>query len=332
MRTTTMQDIARAAGVSLATVGRVLHGGYVSAEKREKIERAIADLNYIPNRSASNLKRSDSLTIGHLMRYNPNGLHAQINRHLTESARQRGYDVASATIYTDSGLEQARELVSQRVDGIIISCGSMMREDEILSLTDMGVPLVMVERWVDLPKVDRVVNNDLLGARTAVERMIAAGRRHIGYVGPRFTASIERDRHQGWKDALEQAGLPEGPSVLTEDFMADMGRAAAERILDSGAACDGIFCASDILAAGVMQALYAAGLRVPDDVLMTGYDNTIAELLSPRIASVALDYETVCERAMDLLLRRISDPDLPAQEAVVDPVYTDHQEGSFHHE
>ena len=136
------------------------------------------------------------------------------------------------------------------------------------------------------------------------------------------------------QDFLEQAGVETRvQSAITMGQVAEayIPRRAIRhlekgRVVIFGAGAGLPYFSTDTVAAQRALEVHA------DEVLMAGYDNTIAELLSPRIASVALDYETVCERAMDLLLRRISDPDLPAQEAVVDPVYTDHQEGSFHHE
>ena len=322
MNNVTLQDVAQAAGVSLATVSRALHGGYVSAEKRRRIEEAVRALRYIPNQSAAALKRNRSRTIGHLMHFHDNLLASRINTGLARAAREKGYSLFSAT---SSGGEDSRrmaeELISRRMDGMVVTSCRELPAETAAHLAEVGIPTVLIERWAPGAVGDRIRIDDIAGARCAVAQRLAAGRKRVAFIGcGDFSQEVERQRLWGYREALESAGVPEETRLirLTEAYTPEEGRQAMEAILESGG-CDAVFCASDLLAAGVLQSLYRRSIRVPDQIAVTGYDNTVSAMLSPQISSVALDCDEIGRQAMALLLRRMEDPALEEKEITILP-------------
>ena len=322
MNNVTLQDVAQAAGVSLATVSRALHGGYVSAEKRRRIEEAVRALRYIPNQSAAALKRNRSRTIGHLMHFHDNLLTSRINTGLARAAREKGYSLFSVT---SSGGEDSRrmaeELISRRMDGMVVTSCRELPAETAAHLAEVGIPTVLIERWAPGAVGDRIRIDDVAGARCAVAQRLAAGRKRVAFIGcGDFSQEVERQRLWGYREALESAGVPEETRLirLTEAYTPEEGRQAMEAILESGG-CDAVFCASDLLAAGVLQSLYRRSIRVPDQIAVTGYDNTVSAMLSPQISSVALDCDEIGRQAMALLLRRMEDPALEEKEITILP-------------
>ena len=322
MNNVTLQDVAQAAGVSLATVSRALHGGYVSAEKRRRIEEAVRALRYIPNQSAAALKRNRSRTIGHLMHFHDNLLASRINTGLARAAREKGYSLFSVT---SSGGEDSRrmaeELISRRMDGMVVTSCRELPAETAAHLAEVGIPTVLIERWAPGAVGDRIRIDDVAGARCAVAQRLAAGRKRVAFIGcGDFSQEVERQRLWGYREALESAGVPEETRLirLTEAYTPEEGRQAMEAILESGG-CDAVFCASDLLAAGVLQSLYRRSIRVPDQIAVTGYDNTVSAMLSPQISSVALDCDEIGRQAMALLLRHMEDPALEEKEITILP-------------
>lgn len=330
-----MSDVAKRAGVSIATVGRVLHNnGYVSADKRVEIEKAIRELGFVPNRIAQGLKRSESRIFGHMVAFNMNMQVDLISRAFDEAASQAGYTVLTLTGHRGLAEEDdfIRELIGRRVDGVAISSNQQIGTEQVQRLVDAGIPVVMIERTLDMPLVDRIVVDDWQGAHDAVAHMIRNGHRRIGFVGCSSSHGVERDRRRGYADALAAAGLVENPDWIREadDYSVEFGAGAAEAIF--GPAKDGfdakdfptaIFATSDVLASGVLQHLYVKSLRVPEDVSVVGYDNTVAVLLAPPISSMGLPHERLGEDAVMLLSSRISNREIASRTIIVTPKLAD---------
>ncbi len=323
-----MSDIAKAAGVSLATVGRVLHNnGYVSEEKRQEIERIIKETGYIPNRIAQGLKKSRSKIIGHLTLFNPNMQYQEISSAVNAAAAESGYQVLTLTCHQGSGEEeqQINDLIGHRVDGVIITSYQALSQEWIGRLLERQIPVVMVERTYDMPLVDRIVVNDLAGSKEAVRHMLHKGHRRIAFVGAALDYQVEKDRYAGYLEALKEAGIVplEQWSQLMPGYSVEAGRKAIDELLHARVSPTAVFMTSDIFACGVLQVLYERGLRVPDDLSLIGYDNTLSALLSPPITSVGLPFEKIGDHAIRLLLRRMEDPGVSACSVGIDPFLMD---------
>ncbi|MBY0215312.1 LacI family DNA-binding transcriptional regulator [Paenibacillus illinoisensis] len=323
-----MTDIAKKAGVSLATVGRVLHNnGYVSKEKREQIEQIIKETGYVPNKIAQGLKASRSNIFGHLTLFNDNMQYKGISSAINASAVKEGYQVLTLTYHEDSGEEehQINELIGHRVEGVFITSNCSIPEKLIRRLSDEQIPVVMIERTYDMPQVDRIVVNDFLGSHGAVRHMIEKGHRQIGFIGSELTQQVEIDRYQGYLKALEEVNIIADNAwiKLMPDYTLDFGRQAMNELLNSDSPPSAVFMTSDIFACGVLQTLYDQKLRVPEDISLIGYDNTLSALLSPPLTSVGLPYNKIGEHAVELLLRRIKDFSYESSTIEIEPFLMD---------
>ncbi|HNB51006.1 MAG TPA: LacI family DNA-binding transcriptional regulator [Anaerolineales bacterium] len=328
--TVKMADIAQAAGVSLATVGRVLHkSGYVSPENREKIERLIQDLGYVPNKMAQGLKNRQSKLIGHLMVFNPNMLFAKISLAVNQAALAQGFHVLSMTGHRDLQEEEAQvnELLGHQVDGVIITSNGHIPRALIQKLVELNIPVVMVERTYDLPQVDRIRVDDLSGAEEAVQHLIAHGHQRIGFIGMENFHEVEELRYQGYCQALARAGVESVAQYicLMPEYSVEAGAQAMETLLKLAEPPTAVFTTSDLFACGVLQALYQHGKRVPEDLSLVGYDDTLSTLLAPPVTSVGLSLEEIGENAIALLLQRMTAMDSPANVVTIKTVLIERQ-------
>lgn len=307
----TMSDIARLAGVSVATVGRVLNRkGYASQEVRLKVESAAAQLGYVPNSLARALKSSRSGLVGGLVMGNENNLYQRIDRHLIEAAESRGYHVV--IVQAGERPERAvREFIGMGVDGLAVISHPGVPGEAFQLLRQRSIPVVAVERTYEQPWVDNIRVRDREAVYSAVCRLLRLGHRRIGLIAPEPHASVERERMEGFQLAMEEAGVPREEQLIrnTGIYHVIHGKLAAQDLLALKPRLTALVCTSDILAAGAMQALYAAGLRIPEDISVVGYDNTTAAYLAPPIDSVDLDLAPLGGMVLNLLERRMNSPD-----------------------
>ena len=326
-----MSDIAKAAGVSHATVARVIHkNGYVSEEARLKIERLIHETGYVPNKLAQGLKSSQSQLIGHLTVFNPNMLFAKISYAVSRSAAQQGFHVLTLTSHPRMDEEEAQldELIGRRVDGIIITSNAFFPPALIQKLVDMNIPVVMIERTLDIPFVDRVRIDDLKGSQEATGHIIAKGHRRIGFIGrkPNLPVNdVEHLRFQGYLNACLEAKLTPNDELVRhmEEYSVEAGYQAAESLMKLSDPPSALFATSDLFIAGVLQYLQKHGRKVPADVSLVGYDDTLSALLAPPVTSVALSHEKMGEQAIQLLVQRTEDIKAPSRSVMIATVLID---------
>lgn len=319
----TMGDIARLAGVSVATVGRVLNRkGYASRQVRQRVEEAAARLGYVPDSMARALKSSRSGLLGVLVLGSENNLYQRICRHITEAAEERGYQVLTVQAGDRAG-QAVRQLIGLRVEGLAVVSNPLVPAEALDLLHSRSIPVAAVERTYPRPDVDNIRVLDADAVYGAVRRLLELGHRRVGLIAPRPGPPVERERAEGFRRAMEEAGVPEGErlAVYTGSYHVVQGKLAAQKLLALPQPPTAVLCASDILAAGAMQAFYAAGLRVPEDVSLVGYDNTTAAFLAPPVDSVDLDLGPLGGMVLDLLERRMRDPDAPARTLSLGTVY-----------
>ena len=306
---TTLDEVARVAGVSRATVSRVVNGSpKVSPEVRRNVERTIDRLGYVPNRAARSLvtRRSDSIAVvitEPATRLFSDPFFPRIIRGVSTALAAR--DLQLVLLMPDSAEEERRTvryLTGGHVDGVILM--SLHGDDPLpAELAARHVPLVIVGRPPRGAEVDHVDADNRGGARLAVEHLVAGGRRRIATVtGPKDMVAGQ-DRLAGYRDALTEAGLPIDEALIENgDFTHEGGVAATERLLKRAPDLDGIFCASDLLAVAALGVLQAAGRRVPQDVALVGYDDApIATTTRPLLTSVRQPVEEMGREMVDIL-------------------------------
>lgn len=315
---TTQADVAALAGVARRTVSNVVNDfPHVSDDVRRRVKAAIDELGYQPNRTARNLRIGRTNTIGVALPELDVGYFAEIGRLLVEIAEEFGYTILiSQTLGTRRReIQTVANFRSQQVDGVIFSAISI--EAAELTKELHGVPVVVLGEHLLDSGLDCVAVDNISAARAAVQHLIDIGRQRVAFLGlDRHGGGPEMPdlRLRGYLDALNGAGLRRDTALeaAVAGYHHKGGFDATNRLLESGAEFDGVFCANDLLAIGAVRALVDAGLRVPDDVAVVGFDDIAESRFSvPRLTTVSPDKRSIARAALELLAARIEDGDEP---------------------
>lgn len=305
-RNATLKDVAARAGVSTATVSRVLHdNGYVSTLARERVESALRESGYRLNTVAQELRRRRTIALGLIIHGLSNPFFAEIVAGAEYAAAEQDFDVL---LFNARG-EPARELrnvealLRRRVDAILFT--EAVAPESVRCAIEAGVSVVEMGHQLD-ERSSAIVIDELASAREAVAHLIELGHREIAFLGQPWglherpapeplDGGVVRARFDAYRDALAGAGIPLRESLLVHgDFPLEeggwrgvrTGADATARLLDQEPELTAVFASSDILAAGALQTLYARGRRVPQDVSIVGVDDTYARHLAPPLTSV----------------------------------------------
>lgn len=311
--TVTMADVARKAGVSVASVSNYLNDRpYMSESMRARIAGAIESLGYQINLSARNLRSGQT----HLLKFVIPDLRqiyfAELAEDVLAAAHQRGYGVIveSTSNSRERELEAVRSMGQRAVDGLILSPLMMQPADAALLRGDY--PLVVLgERLFDVPAPHVMIANRS-GVREATEHLLRAGCRHIAVVGaaaPDNTEPSSRTiRTQGYRDALREAGVDFDPAlmIVTEGWGSLDGLTAARRMIDDGLQFDAVLALNDLMAWGVMRGLRDNGVRVPEDVRVVGFDDLDeSAYMSPSLSAVNPNRPEIARLAVESVVQQI---------------------------
>lgn len=310
----TMNDVARVANVSIATVSHVINGTrFVSAERVERVQLAMQELGYTPDATARSLRVGRTDTLGLVIPDNSNPFFAALARWIEEAGFEAGY----TTILANSNERPDREhryvstLVSKRVDGLILSPSRGDHSTLARLLRNAQIPVVVVDREAQLPDADVVVYDNAGGSYEAVRYLIELGHTSIGCVaGPADTTSATQ-RVDGFRKALEDAGLPlPDHAVVEADFHFSGGREATARLLGTGERFTALFAGNDLMAAGAIRELTERGIEVPRDMSVIGFDDApLAEMITPALTTMRQPLQEMAHTAVSLLLSRVTGSD-----------------------
>lgn len=311
-----IEDVAKKAGVSVVTVSRVINGvTTVRKNNREKVVRAMKELNYQPNHAArvlaSGKTRVIGLTIGSLNDTFLEGVVKAINAKLVDY----GYVLALSVVPIGTG--NSFLFQRERVDGVILLCPTE-EEKMVKQLEEKDIPYVLIDNQDEHDVVSVVVDN-LKGGYDATKHLIDLGHERIGHIaGPAIYLS-SREREQGFLQALEEANLK--PYVIEHgDFRMDDGFRIVKGWIEKDTLPTAIFAADDFIALGAMNALMESGLRVPDDVSIIGYDDQVfASQYVPKMTTVKQPEQAMGEKGVDLLMRLIKDETIEQRQFRLEP-------------
>jgi DNA-binding LacI/PurR family transcriptional regulator len=324
--TATLDAVAVMAGVSRATVSRVINDSpRVSPEARQAVQAAVEALRYVPNRMARSLvtRRTDTIALV-LSESNTqvfsDPFFASIVRGL--SARLADTELNLVLLAARDRREQekiGRYVRQGHVDGVILMS---LHIDDLLPeiLAGSHVPLVLSGRPLDGRPVCYVDADNLGGATTATEHLLAQGRSRIATITGPMDMVAGQDRFAGFQAALRGADVPVDQELVAEgDFTEAGGTRAMTALLERAPDLDAVFVASDVMAVGALRALRDAGRRIPDDVAVVGFDDAaVAQTCDPPLTTVAQPLEDMTALMVDLLLRRIEDGDDDVESRVCD--------------
>jgi len=280
----TINDIARRVGLSKASVSRALNGKQdVDPETRKRVLKVATQLGYVASASARALSNGRSNCLGLLVPTLTWPWILEVLRGVAEEIERSGY---SLILYTTSGGEDSeREFMSQvvpagAVDGLALVIPLGMLE-YIERLAKGGLPIVVVDDRGHYPDLPTVATTNIEGGRSATRHLIDKGRRRIAMLNGPHDFGCNRDRLEGYKSALQKAGLQFDPKLVVDsDFKETGGASAMTTLLAADPNLDGVFVANDVMAFGAMRALRNAGRRVPDDVAVVGFDDIPASAMT----------------------------------------------------
>jgi DNA-binding LacI/PurR family transcriptional regulator len=319
----TIYDIAKQAGVSIATVSKVINNnGRISEKTTTNIIRIMQELNYQPSVVASALAGKQTYTLGLLLPDLGNLFFAEIARSIEDRAHELGFNLMICN--TDNNLDKEEGYISllkqKSVDGIIIATG--VRNDGILKqLIQQNLPIALIARDMPALAVDIVLVDDFIGGYLATSYLIENGHRHIAVIAEDTRVMSSKERIRGYRHALEEAGLTFNSDLIyISDFNIESGRAIAGQLLDSTDTPTAIFACNDLLAIGVIQAAREKGLHVPGDLSVVGFDDTmLATIIDPPLTTIAQPIQDMGHQVVDLITRSINGVSATKQRVVLTP-------------
>jgi DNA-binding LacI/PurR family transcriptional regulator len=306
----TMNDVARAAGVSLKTVSNVLNDyEFIRPATKQRVQDAIAELGYEANLTARSLRSGKTRMLGLVLSDLSAPYYAELASGLMKAAARRGYRVLveQSDAVAEVELNALQGPFRQLTDGLLFT--PLMIDAEAIATRLGKKPLVMLGEHILDPRFDLVTMKNGEAAAALTAHLLAAGRRRIAVIGahPEESTGSSGLRLNGYRKALEQAGVPFDPQLVAPcEWRRDHGAAAVAGLLEQGVEFDAVFGLNDVLALGAMHELLIRGVRLPDEVAVAGFDDIDeARFASPSLTTVSPGMAEIAERSIALLLDRI---------------------------
>jgi LacI family transcriptional regulator len=318
---TTIRDVAAAAGVSPATVSRVLNlKEDVNADLRRRVLAAVTDLGYRRNGPARSLRTRAAMVIGLIISDITNPFFTALVRGVEDRAQLAGYSVVLANADEDVGKEAhyLEVAAAEQMAGVLLSPASS-KMTSIDVLMERGIPVVTIDRRLSSAAVDSVTVNNRQAALEAAEHLIRQGCRRVGFVAGPVQTTTGSGRLAGYRAALRAAGRTHDPALTAyADFRTEGGYAATRQLLRLPEPPDGLLIANNLMTVGGMQAIAEAGLAVPDEIAVVGFDDVNwATALRPPLSVVTQPTYEIGQVAAEMLLRRIGGEDSAPRRVVL---------------
>jgi LacI family transcriptional regulator len=310
----TIKDVAQAAEVSTATVSHVINGTrYVSDEVRRRVLEVMDHLNYQPNAVARGLRTKKTQLLALVIPDITNSFFTDLARGFQDAADQRNYVVVICN--TDRALNRELRFLDmlhqQRVDGLVLN-PVMVTADDLKRLLRAQVAVVLIGSQIDDPDFDLVMVDNVRGGFDATQHLIDLGHRRISLVAGPLTTSSGYLRHQGYCLALDRSGIPcEGSLIVEGSFTFEGGYESMQKLLLLDPQPSAVFAASDIMALGAKKAIEDAGLHIPDDLSLIGFDDIPeVSMTRPRLTTIAQPRYQMGREAAQMLIERIDQGNL----------------------
>lgn len=315
----TSRDVARYAGVSQTTVSRCLNGLQVREPNRIRVEQALRDLGYVPNRAARAMRTGQSRTIGVVTARLTNPFYPQLLDALTEAIGEAGFQMALWNSDGPGSLNAAEAVRQGAVDAMVFTTADKV-SPPLLAATTSNAPVVFVNRVVPGLDCDRVVSDNAQGGKKLARYFARHGRRRVALISGSSEASTTNQRRDGFLAGAREVGLevPQG-FVVSGEMGHESGVKAMSWLLDQRERPDAVFCVNDLIALGAFDAARSRGLSIPHECWLAGFDDIeMATWSAYDLTTVRQDLRAMARRAVDVALRRIEHPADAAEEIVLD--------------
>ena len=309
---TTINDIAREAGVSRQTVSRAINGmDGISANTRERVLKTVEALGFRPNRLAQGMANSQTHTIGLVIGNITNPAHAEVISAIHDLAQERNYNVFVRNTNNQPAqeLEAIQSLQTQRVDGIIV-VSSKLPSDTLADCAEPQMPIVVLHRQMEAPHVSSITTDTQRAARMVTNYLLGSQHTAIGLLTR--TGDQKSIRHMlGYQCAFKERGLTYKKEwVVQAEHNLDGGYIAARDLLTHNPEITALFAYNDIMAIGAMKACFDLGYKVPEDIVLFGYDDVaISSYVNPTLSTVRFHSKYMGKAATERLLAMIKQPD-----------------------
>lgn len=308
MEPVTVRDVAKLAGVSLATVSRALNGtARVSEGVKKRVFAAIDELGYVPSASARSLRATKTETIGVVLPDLLNPFFPTLISEAIKAASELGHSVITAAA-PDPVAEAIRLARMRAIDGLVLVDSN--RHDDASPAQDLArlVPVVAFDRQPRIPGIETFQVDNYRGAHAVAELLHRAGGRRFAHIAGPSMLDVSKDRQRGMRDALQALGVaPSGITVLEGDFSEESGASRMRTLLGSGDPPDAVFAANDLMAIGAMREVALRGLRTPEDVQVAGFDGQVlAAYVTPGLTTYHQPTAQIARAAVNRLLEMIS--------------------------
>jgi len=318
----TIKDVAKKAGVSIATVSHVMHKTrYVSDETIKKVKDAISELKYYPNLLVGSLRKKRTFSVGLVIPNISNETFGNLCESIQRILIKNNYNLMICNTANDEKIEKEAlyTLLTKKVDGIIAIPTS--KDVEIFKdIQNQNTPLVFIDRKIPKFDIDSVLFDNIDSAYVATKYLIELGHRNIGYIDRSFDHSHNIEQKNGYIKALEEYGISFNKDILIRsrgfDYFA--GVDAAKTLLEKDKSITAIYAYYDIIAFGVIRGVYELGLKVPDDISIVGYDGMpFTRVCIPKLTTSKIPISKVAKAACSLILKRIENKDNLKVEKIV---------------
>ncbi len=308
-----INQIAKLAGVSPATVSRYLNNGYLSEEKRQAIAKVIDETGYIPSTQAQTLRTKKTKIIGVIIPKIDSDSISQVVAGIGEVLNEKGYKMLLAN--TDNHDEKEIEFINtfkqNIVDGIIL-LGTTLTPKHKKALKDLTIPYVVLGQQTDISTC--IYHDDYTAAYELTDYIINKGHKNIGYIGvTEKDIAVGVNRRKGFLDALEKRNIKLPAKLIkTGSFYMDNGYENTKALLSQNKNIDAILCATDTIALGAIKYLNENKIKIPDDIAVAGFgESKPSSILSPSLTTVHFYYRECGIEGATFLLDKIAKPDIP---------------------
>ncbi len=305
----TIKDIAKLAGVSSATVSKVLNGKdkSISSKTRERILNIVEEQGYIPNGIAKSLRVKSTKTFGLVIPNVTNPFFSELAKGIEDASEAEGYSLILCSTYGKDNREKQylKILEEKKVDGAIIAAST---KEDIEVIDRVSYPIVLLDRDVVVgSNIGKVIVDNEYGGYIATKHLVEAGCKNIGHITSSLKDNPSMNRHKGMLKALKDFDIEINESLYYYGkFSIDTGYEGAKMITRNNKV-DGIFCGNDIIAIGAIRGLKEMGYRVPEDIKIVGYDDIyISKYMDPPLTTVRLPIYSIGSNAVEVLLGMIS--------------------------
>ncbi len=318
----TIKDVADLAGVSAATVSRVLNEyPQIREPTRNRVLRAVEQLGYQPSRVARRMRSKRTSILGLILSDLGNPFFAAVVSGIEAVAYASGYSLLLCSSDEDPVREEAyiHVLMAEMIGGLIISTTDE-NSTTCQALIDRGIPVVAMDRRLRRLNVDTVVVDNVRGSYQAVRHLIGLGHRRIALIGGPPAVTTGRERQEGYLQALADSGLPIDDGLIkVGDFKQESGYRQTQSLLQMASPPTAIFVANNMMTLGALNAIHETALDVPGDMAIVGFDDVPwAQSLSPPLTTVAQPTDELGKAAASMLLARIADSSGPVGEVKLD--------------